>query len=126
MNTLTYGRFFQLAFAALLLPIIPKASASEYANTMTLATIWKFGICGLFAIIPIASNAGSTDTPTLLLTWKSTNYLQILSIVQIVTLAITFGLLLSGKNRYKLLIIIFLLALGANAGVTYLSINSQL
>lgn len=122
MNTLKYGRFFEFVFAALLLPIIPKASPSEYANTMTLATIWKYGICGLLACISIA-NSATGDNPSFNLTWKSTNHLKILSIIQIVTLVISFSFLLSGRNRYKILIIVFLLALGANAGVTYFSIT---
>jgi hypothetical protein len=56
MNTLTYGRLFEIVLAILLLPMIPEVSAIEYANVMTLASILKYGICGFFAVICISAS----------------------------------------------------------------------
>lgn len=57
MNTLQYGQYFEFVYAFLLLPILPVASPTEYLNTMTLSSLWKFGIFGVFSSISVAKSS---------------------------------------------------------------------
>lgn len=54
--------------------------------------------------------------------WKQTQYFQYQTIVQLIVLIASFTLLFTGKNKFKLLLILTLLAIGGNAGITYLSV----
>lgn len=53
-----------------------------------------------------------------------TPLLQYQTIVQMVTLVVSFWFVLLEKNRYKTQLLLFLLSLAANAGISYLSITS--
>lgn len=54
--------------------------------------------------------------------WTLTSYSQYQTIVQLIVLFIAFIVAFSNKNKYKFFIVIFMIALAGNAGITYLSI----
>lgn len=121
-STLQYGRFFEFALGALLLPMIPRASPMEFLNTLSLATIWKLAIYGLFAIM---SMVASSD-PSLItaLNWTMTPCLQFISLLLLVLLLFCFAVVLLGKPLWKLMLLVFLGSLGLTAWLTYASITA--
>ena len=121
MNTLYYGRFAELALAALFLPIMPRVSLMEFINTLSLATLWKFAVFGLFALISMTTSTADENQITVL-NFKMSPHLQYTSIIA--TMLLIFGLVvtLMGKNIWKIMILAFLIAVGVMGWITYLSI----
>ena len=47
-ETLRYGHYFQLIYGILLLPVLPSVSKEEFVQSMTLSSLCKYFIYGLF------------------------------------------------------------------------------
>ena len=110
-STLKYGEYLNNLYALLILPVLPNVSRTEYFNSMTLASLWKYFLIGFFVCISLIVN-GSVETSEIL---------DMETILVGVIVIFVMGYLLSGsKNEYKLFIAFFLV-FAVNLGITYRS-----
>ncbi len=110
-STLKYGEYLNNLYALLILPVLPNVSKTDYFNSMTLSSLWKYFMIGFFVCMSLIRN-GSLET---------SNVLKIETVLLIVMMIFVMGYLLSAsKNEYKLFIVFFLV-FAVNLGITYSS-----
>lgn len=55
-STVSFGQYFHLVYGCLLLPLLPSVSRQEFMSSMTLSSLWKYCLFGVFLITHCAAS----------------------------------------------------------------------